>query len=106
MDRLEIAKQIARENYGEGVKVIMLDGTPTKIERTLLLDNTGRISLKTKKVNRWEFKCFLGNEGGADYKEFYLNIYELTEAEKLKQSRQAGNIDIDKKPDYEFVDKE
>ena len=39
MDRLEIAKQIARENYGNNVKVIMLEGTPTTIERTPLLDS-------------------------------------------------------------------
>ena len=90
MDRLEIAKQIARENYGEGVKVIMLDGTPTKIERTLLLDNTGRISLKTKKVNRWEFKCFLKSNTAEVEKEFYLNII----------------WDGSEKPSYEFVDKE
>ena len=91
MDRLEIAKQIARENYGDNVKVIMLEGTPTKIERTPLLDSLGKISLKTEKLNRWEFKCFLGNEGEANYKELYLNII---------WKRGRG------KPSYEFVDKE
>ena len=91
MDRLEIAKQIARENYGDGVEVIMLEGTPTICEN---------------KAKRWEFKCFLKSNTAEVEKEFYLNLYELSKAEKLKRSRQAGNIDMDKKPVYEFVDKE
>jgi hypothetical protein len=88
MDRLEIAKQIARENYGDNVKVIMLEGTPTKIDKNIF---DGGIPIKTEKLNRWEFKCFLGNEGEANYKELYLNII---------WGRGRG------KPSYEFVDKE
>jgi hypothetical protein len=103
MDRLEIAKQIARENYGDGVGVIMLEGTPTKINGNIF---DGSIPIKTEKLNRWEFKCFLKNNTTEVEKEFYLNLYELNKAEKLKRSRQAGNIDMDKKPVYEFVDKE
>ena len=87
---LEIAKQIVKANYGDGVEVIMLKGTPTICEN---------------KAIRWEFKCFFTSPS-LHYIEFYLNIYGLSEAEKSKRSKQAGNIDMDKKPVYEFVDKE
>ena len=90
MDRLEIAKQIARENYGDDINVMMLEGTPTIYE---------------DKSKRWEFKCFLKTDTEID-KELYLNIYELSEDEKIRRSQLAGNIDMDKKPFYEFVDKE
>ena len=75
MDRLETAKQIARENYGDGVEVIMLEGTPTICEN---------------KAKRWEFKCFLKSNTSEVEKEFYLNII---------WKRGRG------KPSYEFVDK-
>ena len=90
MDRLEIAKQIAIENYGSDIKVMMLEGTPTIYE---------------DKSERWEFKCFLKTDTEID-KELYLNIYELSEDEKIRRSKLADNIDMDKKPVYEFVDKE
>jgi hypothetical protein len=76
MDRLEIAKQIAREKYGDGVEVVMFEGTPTIYE---------------DKSKRWEFKCFLKSNTAEVEKEFYLNI---------RWKRGRG------KPSYEFVDKE
>lgn len=88
MNRLGIAKQLARENYGDGVEVIMLDGTPTKINSNIF---DGSIPIKTEKLNRWEFKCFLKSNTTEVEKEFYLNVI---------WKRGRG------KPSYEFVDKE
>ena len=88
MDRLERAKQIARENYGDGVEIIMLEGTPTKISSNIF---DGSIPIKTEKLNRWEFKCFLKSNTAEVEKEYYLNII---------WKRGGG------KPSYQFVDKE
>lgn len=89
------AEQIAKETYGDAVAdVHKLENSPTKIT-TKLGDSF-----------RWEFKVSLKSNTAEIEKEMYLNIFELSEKEKLKRSRLAGNIDMDKKPVYEFVEKD
>jgi hypothetical protein len=65
---------------------------------------------------RYEFKLFIQEKNkkyrnNKDiYLEMYLNIYEYTKAQKQKimktEAWKKHKIDLDKKPIYEFVEKE
>ena len=85
---LETAKEILEEEGIDYIDIIPLDGTPTNFNDTL----------------RYEFK-FYSRETEFP-KEKYINIYTLTDEEKAIRSRMAGDIDMDKNPYYEIVDKE
>jgi len=85
---LETAKQILEEEGIDYIDIIPLEETPTNFNDTL----------------RYEFK-FYSRETEFP-KEKYINIYTLTDEEKARRSRRAGNIDMDKEPHYEIVDKE
>jgi len=85
---LETAKEILEEEGIDYIDIFPLEGTPTNFNDTL----------------RYEFK-FYSRETEFP-KEQYINIYTLTDEEKVRRSRRAGNIDMDKEPHYEIVDKE
>ena len=70
MDRLETAKKIARERFGEGVEVEMLSGMPRKADR---LRQYGS-SWKSEVAALWMFRCILKSNTGEAEKEFYLNL--------------------------------
>jgi len=85
---LETAKEILEENGIKYTAIFPLEDTPTQFWVTL----------------RYEFKFYFLENGLQ--KERYINIYALADEEKAKRSRMAGDIDMDKNPYYEILDKE
>ena len=94
-DWLKIAKEIAVESYGDGIEVEMLKETPTKVNSNMI---DREFPVKTKMLNRWEFKCSLKSNTAEIEKEFYLYLYEPIKEGKLKESDGADNKVV-----YEFV---
>lgn len=87
--RLGQAQSITEGVYGDAVRAVIPLGN------TLINGS-----------NRLEYKVFLKSNSDEIDEEMYLNIFELSKEEKERRSKLAGNIDMDKKPVYEFVEKE